>query len=62
MHIESIATMDREGLMDAILREEWGFPVDLTAEYLRSLNDEKLRHILVALCQQARRPTAVHSE
>ena len=62
MYIESIATMDREGLMDAILREDWGFPVDLTAEYLRSLHDEKLRHILVALCQQARRAIPAHSE
>ncbi len=62
MHIESIATMDHKGLMDAILRENWGFPVDLTAEYLRSLHDEKLRHILVALCQQARHPTTAHSE
>jgi len=56
MELESIATMDRGGLMRAILCGDWGFPVDFTPEYLSCLSEDKLRHICAALHQQAQAP------
>ena len=53
--IQDIASMDREALVAAILKMDCEFPIDLTAEYLRSLSLEKLRHIHTALRSHARK-------
>ncbi len=48
--------MDRGALTQAILSLECDFPVDFSAEYLRSLSMERLRHIYLALYLHGKRP------
>ena len=61
MQLDSIATMDRRGLIGVILSEDWGFPVDFTPEYLAFLTEDKLRHIVVALHRQSQAPIPARS-
>lgn len=51
---DEIASMDRKGLMRAILAIECDFPVDLTEEFLTTLSIDKLRHIYLALRMRAK--------
>ena len=53
--IQKLATMDHAGLIQAIVDLDCTFPVDFTLEYLRTLNEEKLRHLYLALTRHARR-------
>lgn len=53
---ESIASMDRESLIQAILTVKCGFPVDLTPEDLNQFSLERLRHIYMALRMQSLKP------
>jgi hypothetical protein len=53
--IQELATMDHAGLIQALMNLDCDFPVDFTLEYLRELNEEKLRHLYLALAAAARR-------
>jgi hypothetical protein len=55
--IQKLATMDHAGLVQALMNLDCDFPVDFTLEYLRELNEEKLRHLYLALTTAARRQT-----
>jgi len=57
---ESIASMDRASLIEAIMKLDCGFPVDLTADTLAQFSDERLRHIYMALRMHAPAPTTTH--
>ena len=48
------SVMDRESLCRAILSMDCDFPVDFTAEQLRSFSLERLRHVYQALCLHGR--------
>ena len=49
--------MDRQELIQAILKVECDFPLDFTPEYLEGLTDVKLRHIYTALRPHSRKTT-----
>lgn len=53
-----VSAMDREGLIQQFAKWEGRFPVDFTEEFLRTTPLERLRHIFVALCLQARQSPA----
>lgn len=53
--IRELATMDHARLIQALMNLDCTFPVDFTLEYLRGLNEEKLRHLYLALTTHARR-------
>ncbi|OPX25007.1 MAG: hypothetical protein B1H04_00920 [Planctomycetales bacterium 4484_123] len=55
-----VATMDRQGLIKAILTVKCTFPVDLTEEFLQGLSIERLRHIYQALSLRARSRRSSH--
>ena len=52
--IQELATMDQAGLIQALMNLDCTFPVDFTLEYLRELDEEKLRHLYLALTRHAR--------
>jgi hypothetical protein len=52
--ITKAAVMDREGLIRAIGTLRFDFPNDLSPQYLRTLSDDKLRHLYLALCLHVR--------
>ena len=47
--IARVVAMDRPQLVDTILSANWGFPIDLSREYLLGLNVDQLRHLYMAL-------------
>jgi hypothetical protein len=55
--IQELATMDHAGLIQALMNLDCTFPVDFTLEYLRTLDDEKLRHLYLALTRHERSRT-----
>ena len=55
--IQELATMDHAGLIQALMNLDCTFPVDFTLEYLRGLDEEKLRHLYLALTRHSRRHT-----
>jgi hypothetical protein len=55
--IQELARMDHAGLIQALMNLDCTFPVDFTPEYLRELDEEKLRHLYLALTRHARRYT-----
>ena len=57
---ESIASMDRQSLIEAILKLNCGFPMDLTPDALARFSDERLRHIYMALRMHALEPAQAH--
>jgi hypothetical protein len=57
---ESIASMDRRSLIEAIMEVDCGFPIDLTAETLAQFSDERLRHIYMALRMYSLKPVRAH--
>ncbi|HET6428131.1 MAG TPA: hypothetical protein VFJ30_06970 [Phycisphaerae bacterium] len=57
---ESIASMDRRSLIEAIMQVDCGFPIDLTAETLAQFSDERLRHIYMALRMHSLEPARSH--
>ena len=54
--IETLAALDRESCVRRI-RMMQRPRMDFTEDFLSSLSVERLRHILMAACLQARRPT-----
>ncbi len=57
---DSVASMDREALSEAILNIDCGFPVDLTPEALGRFSLERLRHVLMAMRMHAMDPVSSH--
>jgi hypothetical protein len=56
--IVRVVAMDRPQLVDTILSANWGFPIDLSKEYLLGLNVDQLRHLYMALSTCGRRAHA----
>jgi hypothetical protein len=50
-----LATMDRQALIDQLVGFRSRFPVDLTTDYLATLDEEKIRHVFLAMCLQNKR-------
>jgi hypothetical protein len=50
-----LATWDRQTLMSELLAFQSKFPVDLTADYLATLSDDRIRHVFLAMCLQNQR-------
>ena len=48
-----ISSMDRPALTRQLLEFHAAFPIDFTPEFLREQTDERLRHLLFALCIQS---------
>ena len=48
--IQRLAAMDKPALVTTLRAEADRFPSDLTDDYLSSLSEEKLRHLVAALC------------
>ena len=48
--IQRLAAMDKPALVATLRAEADRFPSDLTDDYLASLGEEKLRHLVAALC------------
>jgi hypothetical protein len=54
-----VATLDKASLIERFLSFKGPFPVDFSADYLRDLPLDRLRHLFVALCLQSQYiPTA----
>jgi hypothetical protein len=50
---DEVVHLDRRSLIELILHIDCGFPVDFTADYLRTLSGDRLRHIALALIERA---------
>ncbi|MBN1553805.1 MAG: hypothetical protein JXA11_03615 [Phycisphaerae bacterium] len=46
--ITRLASMDREGLIRLLLNMRCTFPMDFTEEFLHTISEERLRHIVLA--------------
>jgi hypothetical protein len=55
-----IARMDRPSVARNLRNFRAGFPVDLTAAFIESTDLDRLRHIYLALCLQARQMPDTH--
>ncbi len=56
--IRDIAEMERPTLIDRLTHFDAPIQLDFSAEYLEACSTDKLRHILMAACLQARRAQA----
>ena len=50
-----VSAMDRAAVTERLLSFCGEFPVDFTPDFLARLPDDRLKHILLALCLQTRR-------
>lgn len=48
-----ISSLDRPALTRQLLEFHASFPIDFTPEFLSAQSDERLRHLLFALCVQS---------
>ena len=60
--LSNLASLDRQELKDRLAGFKGSFKFDFTPQYLDTLSDERLRHILAAACivansEQQREPT-----
>jgi len=51
--IEQVMGMSRVEAIDHLLRFQGTFKLDFTREYLQTLSDEQVHHILLAACLHA---------
>jgi hypothetical protein len=57
-----VAGLDRQAIIEQFRTFRGSFPIDFTAEFLRHVPLERLRHLFVALClQQQQMPEIVAS-
>jgi hypothetical protein len=59
--IAEVSALDRGALVRQLRTYRASFPVDFTREFLEQQSVDRLRHLLVAICLQQRRPPRVES-
>lgn len=58
----TVAELDRPELVELLREVPCRFPVDFTDEYLNTLSLDRLRHVVVAVCLQARKNARLRTE